>query len=102
MGFFCERRPLQTAHSTPPLDDALQVLLDSVSMGAVHPHTHTWLCLSPSLPLPPKLFAGNTRASLEMSLAAAPARINPEVLFWEMKVLKDTCICTLGREKSSG
>ena len=33
---------------TPPLDDALQVLLDSVSMGAVHPLTHQRLPRLPS------------------------------------------------------
>lgn len=70
MGFFPERCLFctNTQHAPPRLDDAPRVLLDSVSMGAVRPRTHSHAS-SP-------LFAGNT-PSLDMWLAAAHALINP-------------------------
>lgn len=53
-GLFLRKTPtcLQTHTHTPPLNDFLQVLLDSVSMGAVHPPTHTHTAVPPSPPLP--------------------------------------------------
>lgn len=92
-GLFLRKTPtcLQTHTHTPPLNDFLQVLLDSVSMGAVHPppHTHTQQYLPR---LPSQLFAGNTHPFSGDVARGSSCTHKSRAPFWEMKGSKDTYI----------
>lgn len=84
--FFLRNTPPPGLAAHLPLMTLRPLLLDSVSMGAVLPRTHS--------SAPPQLFAGkHSSFSGDVARGSSCTHKSP-ALFWEMKDLKDTYINT--------